>query len=94
VVEEEEEEEEEGGRPRRRRMRRGLRRPHVTIQNVVIRVADAAGLDFDEDLARLGLGDGDVLDFKRLLHAGEDGSFHGLGDGLRRHVGCNCSALR
>lgn len=48
----------------------------------MIRVADAAGVDFDKDLARLRLRDGDVLDFERLFCAGEDGSFHGFGDGF------------
>src|SRR5262249_42840252 len=57
---------------------RELRRD-VALGDVHVGVAQAAGLDADEDLARTGLGGGDFLDRPLAVDFGDDGGFH---DGL------------
>ena len=55
----------------------GLDRP-VTVGGVDVGVAQAGGLDPDDDLARTGLGLGHLLDGERCGEVVDDGSLHGV----------------
>ena len=57
-----------------------LRWAHVAGQDVVIGVADTAGVHLQEELAVLDVGHGDFLDLERFALAHEAGGLHRLGD--------------
>jgi hypothetical protein len=56
--------------------RAGELRGQVALGDVHVGVAQPAGLDADEDLARAGLGRGDFLDGPLAVDLGHDGGFH------------------
>jgi len=49
--------------------------------DAMVAVADAAGVDFDEDFAGTGLEHGNIFDFKWLVDTGQDCRLEGLGKG-------------
>lgn len=55
-----------------------VRRAHATREDVVIAVADSAGVDFQQDFAYAGLEHGYFFDLERLALAGDDGRLEGL----------------
>lgn len=55
------------------------------MMDVVVRMADTAGVDLDQDLARLHFRHWNLFDLERLVDAVEAGRLHGLGD--LRHLG-------
>lgn len=52
----------------------------VTVADVMIRMADSAGVNFEEDLASLNLRHWQVFDYEWLILAVEHGGFVGLGE--------------
>lgn len=62
-----------------------IRRPHIAVQDMMIRVANTTRLDLDQNLTFLKFWHWDILDFEWLLLTGDNGRFVCLRD-VRSHI--------